>query len=447
MNKNTSLQKELLIGLTLGISLLWLVATLVSGLVVRHKLDTVFDSAMQETAQRLLPLAVIDIVNREDSATPQRVASLNTQREGFSYLVRDQTGALLLQSLGADVSVFDREAIQGFSTTATHRLYGTSALRDTVFLQIAEPLAHRQEAAWSATVALLLPLLGLIPLSLLGIWLLVRFSLRGMSAYRQALEARGPGDLTPVFQEQLPGEIIPITEAVNKLIVRLKNALETERRFTANSAHELRTPLAATLAQVQRLYREVPEGPLQVRVMQIEESLAGLSRLTEKLLQLTKAEGGGLWSETPQDLALVLNHVVQDLQRSSPVPIDLQLPLSGPVWSLVDADAFAILVKNLLENALKHGSQDTSVEVRLTDDARLSVINGGEVVPQIKLDNILQRFARGNTRTEGYGLGLTIASTIAQGVAAKLTLASPATGQDEGFEVIVLFPTVQPAAH
>ncbi len=440
MKATPSLQKELIIGLTLGMVLLWLVATLISGLVVRHKLDETFDSAMQETAQRLLPLAVIDILNRDNPSTPQRVASLNTQREGFSYQVRDQAGRVLLQSLGAEASVFDTGITQGFSTTATHRLYSASALRDTLFLQIAEPLAHRREAALSAAMALLLPLLILIPLSLLGIWLLVRFSLRGVSAYRQALEARGPGNLSPIYQESLPAEIMPIADAVNRLIERLQSALETERRFTANSAHELRTPLAAALAHTQRLHKEVPEGSLRVRATQIEDSLNNLSRLTEKLLQLAKAEGGGLWSEVPQDLALVLQHVVQDMQRNSVMPVNLSLPLTGSVWSFVDPDAFAILVRNLLENAIKHGAQNRPIEVSLSSEACLRVVNEGALVPKARLQNILQRFVRGDTRAEGYGLGLAIVSMIAQGIAAELTVASPATGRSDGFEVIVQFP-------
>lgn len=443
MKGPASLQRELLVGLTLGMAVLWLVATLLSGLVVRQKLDQVFDNAMQETAQRLFPLAVVDILNRDDSVTPQRVAPLNTQREGFNYQVRDQAGVVLLQSQGADASVFDIEFTQGFSSTSTHRLYGAGALQNTLLLQIAEPLAHRREAAWNAIVALLLPLLLLIPLSLLGVWLLVRLSLRGIAAYRQALETRGPGNLSPIHQEQLPTEILPIADAVNHLIERLQNALEAERRFAANSAHELRTPLAAALAHTQRLYKEAPEGPLRIRATQVESSLNELSRLTEKLLQLAKAEGGGLWSDVPHDLALVLEHVVQDIQRSSEVSIELSLPVTGPVWSFVDPDAFAILARNLLENAIKHGSQTIPIETRLTGNARLTVVNGGAVVPQARLKSSLQEFVRGDTRAKGYGLGLAIVAMIAKGVSAKLTLASPATGRVDGFEATVQFPAAQ----
>lgn len=444
MKAATSLQKQLVYGLTLGIALFWLVATVVSGLVVQRRLDGAFDNAMRETAQRILPLAVLDILNREDGGTPQRVAPLNTQQEGFAYLVRDREGNIQLQSLGADSSVFGPRPVSGFTTTATHRLYGASALRETLFLQIAEPLAHRRKAVLDATIALLLPLLFLVPASMLGIWLFVRFSLRSVRSYGHAIEVRGAGNLSPIHMEKLPVEIRPIADAVNRLIDRLRRALETERRFTANSAHELRTPLAATLAQVQRLRHDAPDGPLQDRAIQIETSLRELSRLSEKLMQLAKAEGGGVLSEVPQDLVVLLPHVVQDLQRAASVPIELALPLTGSVLSLIDPDAFAILVRNLIENAFKHGAPGCAIEVGLSESARLTVVNAGAVVPAADLAQLTRHFVRAGSRAEGFGLGLAIVSTIAHGVGAELTLASPATGRADGFESSVQFIPAAP---
>lgn len=439
MKGATSLQKQLVFGLTLGIVLFWLAATAVSGLVVKNRLDQSSDNAMQEAAQRILPLAVLDILNREEPVLAQSVAPLNTQQTGFAYLVRDRDGNILLQSFRADPAVFGPQSLLGFTTTTTHRLYGASALRGTLFLQIAEPLAYRRKAALNATIALLLPLLLLIPLSMVGIWLFVRFSLRNVQSYRHAIEVRGAGNLSPIHMEMLPAEIRPIADAVNRLIDRLRRALETERRFTANSAHELRTPLAATLAQVQRLRRDAPDGPLQDRAIQIETSLKELARLTEKLMQLAKAEGGGVLSEVPQDLVVLLSHVVQDLQRTASVSIELSLPATRPVLSLIDTDAFSILARNLIENALKHGAPGDAIQVSLSENACLSVVNAGALVPAADLAQLPGHFVRGNSRAEGFGLGLAIVSTIADGVGAELILASPATGRADGFEATVKF--------
>jgi two-component system OmpR family sensor kinase len=447
MKAPASLQRRLIVGLTLGITLLWLVATLVTGRVVQRELDEAFDGALQQTAQRLLPLAILDIFNRDDAMAPQRVAPLNAQQQHFSYRVRDAAGNTLLQSRTSDPALENLRAKDGFSTTATHRVYSASALRATIFIDIAEPLAYRSEAARDATIALLQPLLLLIPLSLLGTWLLVRFSLRSVLSYRDAIEQRGVGDLSPIEGGQLPAEINPLAEAVNHLMERLRSALEAERSFTANSAHELRTPLAAMLAQIQRLRRAAPQG-LQERIAQIEASLRDLSRLSEKLMQLAKAEGGGLLSETPHDLALLLELVVQDLRRSAGGPIKLTLPASGAMMATIDPDAFAILLRNLIENALKHGMPGAPIDVNLagvSGAARLRVVNRGAVVPAPVLARLTGRFIRGDSRADGSGLGLAIASTIASGVGAQLTLASPAPGCNDGFEACVQFTLVRPA--
>lgn len=443
--RRASLERRLVIGLTVGITLLWLIAAIVAGRVVRHELNEALDSAMEETAQRILPLAILDIFNRADAAGPQRIAPLNAHDEHFTYVVRDENGTILLQSHAADPALFRARPAHGFANTSTHRLYATAALKGTVFVEIAESLASRRDAAADSTAALLLPLSFLIPVSLAGIWLFVHVSLRSVRSCRGAIEKRGAGDLSPIDTERLPTEIYPLAHAVNHLMERLRCALEAERSFTANSAHELRTPLAVALAQVQRLRREAPEGPLHMRIGQIEASLRDLARLSEKLMQLAKAEGGGLVSDVAQDLVPLLEHVVHDLRRADGAPVALSLPASGQVWSTIDPDAFAILVRNLIENALKHGAPGEPVQVRLTDAALVTVVNAGPVVPAAVLAQLTERFVRGDSQAHGSGLGLAIAAAIAGGVGARLTLISPASGQAGGFEASVQFPSAKPA--
>jgi two-component system OmpR family sensor kinase len=439
MNSPVSLQRRLSLGLTLGISLLWLIGTFAAGLAVRGELNEAFDSALQETAQRILPLAVLEIVNREEAGRSQHIADLQPHKEHLSYLVTDKLGKILMQSHDADPRVFNAQPLQGFSNTIDHRLYTVSALRGTVFIAVAEALASRNEAVREAVLALLWPLLLLIPLSLLGTWLFVRFTLRSILAYRTAVEARGAGDLSPIQAGPLPAEIAPLAAAVNRLLERLRRALEAERSFTANSAHELRTPLAATLAQVQRLKSEVPEGKLKERATRIEQSLRELANLSEKLMQLAKAEGAGLIPETAQDLLPLLNHVLDEISRSSRVRLAVQLPQSAAVMVSIDADAFAILLRNLIENAVKHGDPTQPVAISLSADARLCISNAGPVVPAEVLAQLTGRFVRGTSAAEGSGLGLAIAAAIAHGAGANLQLLSPAAGRPDGFQVNVQF--------
>lgn len=433
MTTRTSLQSRLGIGLTLGVTLLWLLGVTASGLVAQHEMNEVFDSALEETAQRILPLAVTDILNRENGTGNQTTPAMKDHDEYLTYLVRDQQGNLLLQSHDADPRVFGTLPGEGFSNTSTHRIYGASAVSDTLYIEIAEPLAHRREAALEAGLALLLPLIFLIPISLLGVWWIVRRSLRQVVNFQQSIESRGAGDLTPVAGDQLPREFEPIALAVNRLLERLHRALETERSFTANSAHELRTPLATALAKVQRLKTRVQSDQLKDNVAEIEESLRSLSVLSGKLLELAKAEGGGAISQSRHDLVRILAMVVSDFDSQAPGRITLTLPESE-VNSFLDPDAFAILARNLIENALKHGSQEQPVEVRMAADGTLRVCNGGNIVPPDQLALLRNRFARSKTDANGSGLGLAIADAIAAGADMTLHLRSPATERQDGFE-------------
>lgn len=433
MTNRTSLQKSLGIGLTLGVTLLWLLGVTASGLVAQHEMNEVFDSALEETAQRILPLAVTDILNRENGARNQRTPALKDHDEYLTYLVRDGQGSLLLQSHDADTRVFATLPREGFSNTSTHRIYGVSAVSDTIYLEVAEPLDHRREAALEAGLALLMPLIFLIPVSLLGIWWIVRLSLRQVIEFQQSIESRGAGDLSPVAGDRLPREFEPIAIAVNRLLERLHRALEAERSFTANSAHELRTPLATALAKVQRLKGQVHSDQLKSNVGEIEEALRSLSMLSGKLLELAKAEGGGAVTPDWHNLVPILELIFRDFEAQVPGRIILTLP-ENEVNSFLDPDAFAILVRNLIENAVKHGSPTQPVEVSMRNDGTLRVCNGGDIVPPQQLALLRNRFARAKTDAPGSGLGLAIADAIATGAGMTLHLRSPATGRQDGFE-------------
>lgn len=439
MKAARSLQRQLSLGLTFGVVVLWLVATMTTAFIVDYTLNKTLDSSLEEVAQRILSLAVVEITNREAPDLLQQVVSIQAHDEYITYLVRSVSGTPLLKSHDVDLSVFPVKPQLGLRTTETHRIYGISAVSNTIYIEVAEPLAARRQARWQAIALLLLPLIILIPLSLFGIWWYVRYSLRGVRAFGKSIETRGAGDLSLLEGEELPEEVTPVADAVNHLLERLRRALESERSFTANSAHELRTPLAAAMAQIQRLRHEVPNGALQEKTAGISESLHELSRLSEKLMQLAKAEGGGVLTGESHDVAQVLRYVVAEYQQAAGSSLQLDIT-AATVLSSIDPDALAILVRNLIENALKHGAEDQPIEVRLTADGVLGVINAGVVVPADELTELTKRFVRSKTRASGSGLGLAIAQAIAEGAGTVLMLASPATGREDGFEVTFKLP-------
>lgn len=441
-----SLQGRLGVGLTLGVTLLWLVAALASNLALRSELDKSFDSALEETAQRILPLAVTEILNRDPLTPPQQIAALrstlaiNPHQELLSYVVRAADGSLLLRSHDVDLTLFAPLPHLGFSSQGAYRLYGESAVSGSIVIEVAEPLSHRQQAMYNAILALLMPLLFLIPLSLLGTWLWVRMSLRSVLAYKTALATRGAGDLSPIVAHALPSEIAPVSEAVNQLLQRLRRALESQRSFTANSAHELRTPLAGALAQVQRLQSATTDPAILERGRHLEASLQQLSRLSEKMLQLAKAEGGALVAGAPYDVVPVLGYLITELSRlTAESELKLQVPESA-VFTVMDMDALGILLRNLVENAAKYGDPARPIYVQLSSSGLLSVSNACAVLAASEMSALTCRFVRASTVKQGVGLGLAIVKAIAIGAGGQLTLHSPAINQADGFEVRVQLP-------
>jgi two-component system OmpR family sensor kinase len=151
-------------------------------------------------------------------------------------------------------------------------------------------------------------------------------------------------------------------------------------------------------------------------------------------MQLARAEGARLLIDTRQDLRPVLRIVASDFAQGSDVGrVALSLP-DGPVPSDIDPDAVAILARNLIENALKHGSRQEPVRVTLSADGVLCVANAGAAIAQDVLARLSEPFERGRAQTDGAGLGLAIARTIAAGSGGRIELLSPREERQDGFE-------------
>lgn len=441
-----SLQWRLTVGSAVLLTVLWIAAAVATGLVLREEIDEVFDSALQEVAQRVLPLAYIELLNRDEDATgsptAQMVPTVDPHSEYITYIVRDAKGRPLLRSHDSVPDNFPTDLSPGFRDRSGQRFYTESGVSGTLFVTAAERLGHRRSAANKALLALVWPLAVLLPLSIAGVSALLSRSLSPVSAWQRQIEARGRGNLTPVGATGLPSEIATAAASVDRLIERLARALQAERSFTANSAHELRTPIAAALAQTQRMVVELAAGPILDRAAAVETSLRDLSRLSEKLLQLAKAEGGGGLSAEPHDLGIVLTYVLDELCSSGTAGdrIVVTLPPIGAVLSSIDCDAFAILARNLIENALKHGTTVEPVVVALTPEGVFSVVNGGPVLSPDDLERIGRPFERGATFAGGTGLGLAIVEAIAKAAGGHLELLSPAAGRADGFEARAYLP-------
>lgn len=423
--------------LSLIITLLWLGTAVVTARLLTSELDEVFDSALQETGQRILQLAVVDVLGREEEGVTQRVMALDDHEEYFTYIVSDDRGRILLTSHRADPGRFPAFTETGFHQTPELRFYHESAVRGSISLTIAEPLSHRREVAGEMAVSLALPLVVMIPLSIAGIFYGLGYGLRPLGQLRAQLARRGAKDMSPLPTRDMATELRPIADTLNQLLARLDTAFAAERSFTANAAHELRTPLAGALAQVQRLRQTStdPDPDSARRAGDVEATLRRLTRLSERLMQLARAEGARLLVDTRQDLRPVLRIVASDFAQGSDVGrVELSLP-DAPVLSDIDPDAVAILARNLIENALRHGQGQVSVT--LDPQGTLCVENDGPPIPPGELAALSGRFVRGKDAGEGSGLGLAIVHTIAERIGSPLRLRSPRPGKPTGFSACI----------
>lgn len=430
--------RPLIATLTGAMILFWLLALGLGVLVMRHEMDEIFDSALQETARRLMVLIEDDPRARTGAAPAILVRGASGNPEYLTYQLRDREGKLVLRSTDAPDQPFDAPLAAGFHDLPKLRIYTEPDAVGQRFLQVADRFSNRREAVRESAVTMLIPLAALIPASILAIGFITRRALRPVDTLRREITARDGGNMTPVESDGLPRELKPMALSVNLLLERLGAAFAAEREFAANSAHELRTPIAGALAQTQRLVAELPDGPARERAGKVESALRALGQLAAKLLQLARADAGIGTTGRSTDLRIVLDMVVDDFRRENGTDNRLEYGVDDLPPIAVDPDAFGIVLRNLIENALIHGDPDRPVRIVGEKDGTIRIINGCPVIPPAELAALRQRFRRGRTQAAGSGIGLAIAERVVTQTGGRLELLSPAQGEAGGFEARIV---------
>lgn len=465
MKRRRSIALRLALGLTAGMALLWIGAAAISVGVMQHELNEAYDDSLQQSAQRLLPLAVRDLREGHDGGR-LIVGEDGDEKEddedgggggddlrgrpaphdpSFTYLVRDSAGDIVLRDQHASDLSVPADLPGGFADIGGQRTFSLTEQRTGFSILVVETSDRRLTGLRDSIAALGLPLLALLPLMAGGIWLAMRLALRPLEVLRMDISQRDSRNLQPLGSDDHPTELAPIAEAVGALLSRLKSALDAERSFAARSAHELRTPIAGALAQTQQLAAELGNGPGSTRLREIEAALKKLAKLSEKLLQLARVEAGFAKSDHATDLLPVLTMVVRDINASSAWHDRVRIEnANANLAAPIDPDAFAIATRNLVENGLKHGAPNSPVRIVLEEPGTVRVRSEGGLVEGAKLARLGQPFVRGNTAADGSGLGLSIARSILEQAGGALTLNSPASGAADGFEAIMTLPKGTP---
>ncbi|MFO1413719.1 MAG: HAMP domain-containing sensor histidine kinase [Burkholderiales bacterium] len=446
-----SLTGRLARSLVLGLTLLWLAGVVGSGFVLHRLIDQKSDDELQESAALLLSLVRYTddiLVTAAVLGEKRRLPDSPFEHDRFVYQIRDASGRTLLRSHNAPP---DLEAVplqEGVVNVGDWRVATVHDANQQRFVQLADPLAERRDVLVTSLMWLTIPLAGVL---MFAVFIVLRAS-HTLAAHVQrtahAVARQDPQALGLLPLDGIATEMKPAVEATNRLLARLSDALEAERSFTFNSAHELRTPIAAALAQAQLVASMAGGTPVQEEADNLVRALTRLARIAERLLALARAEGAQPLAEDWLDLARVLKVTAQEFSRDPRLAGRTIASGGPPVLVRGDIDAIGLAVRNLVENALVHATGSRRILLRCgetKDVAMLAVTDDGDGVAADEIETLARRFARSrNAGGTGAGLGLSIVDTLARRMGARLVLRSPPTGQERGFEARIVWPRGEP---
>ena len=427
-----NLQKRLRRQLLVWIGALWLLGAAAAMGGLWYEAGEVLDNALEETAQLLL--------HAPDSALTQLASpppGFDPQEEHVVYQVFDAKGVMRMRSNSAPKQALDPTAPDGLLRTGDWHVLTVTAADGMRRVQVAETIEHRFEVMWNSAIWLLAALLVVLPIAALGIRLLLTRAFATLEPSRLELAQRQPHDLRPLETDGLPQELQPWLQTVNSLMTHVQSMVDAERSFAAHTAHELRTPLAAARAQAQRLAQAAGAPAERAQALALVRQLDRITHLATRLLQLARIESGvALQRESVElvELATMVADEFAEARRAGRLRLQVE---ADPVHVEGDLDALGIALRNLVDNALKHGGETGLVTIRI-DAAALTVLDQGPGVPQASLAQLGCKFERGNSSADGADLGLAMVSTIAQQSNAELVLLSP-VADGRGFSASIRF--------
>lgn len=454
-----SLVTRLSRSLTAWMGGIWIICSIFFAGYMHHEVNKGFDAILIGSAYPLL-----DLVASEYAATghvphqtmsqirifPEHSVNVDEKKNDYylAYQVTDSSGNLILRSLDAPKLPEAAARTLGFSEDDHWRIYTLKHPQLPLVFSVADPLQHRTELLRDSLLTLLAVLLALLPLLAFVVRRVAQIQLRSVCVIAGEIAARSGGNLKPLEIQGQPRELASIIENTNHLMYRLQKALTTERAMAANTAHELRTPLAALqLLLFDAQQHDMPNPAREA----LHRAIAGVERLnhrTDKLLQFSRAEASAVLTQTLIDLGKLAGAVVQEFWQTASAESDVRhrlrliLPEGATVRAFGDFDSLAIALRNLIENALKYAPQ-SEVQVSVEHPATLTVRDFGPGVSIEALHRLMRRHVRFNSDNVGYGLGLSIVQGITEKHGGIVRLQSSAPDLPPGFRATIMLPPVQ----
>lgn len=310
-------------------------------------------------------------------------------------------------------------------------------------VQVGETLDKRVQLANEIIKGVILPQFVILPVALALVWYALTRGLSPLAELQQHIRARRPDDLSPFDSGQVPEEISPLVSSLNDMLERLSHTIRVQKRFIADAAHQMKTPLAGMRMQSELALRQTDHDEIHRSLEQLSKSSESATRLVNQLLTLARAE-----NQSPEaqpfvllDLSEVARSVVQDwVQASFSHRIDLGFePPSYPVMARGNALMLRELLSNLIDNALRYTPTGGSVTVRVRTDeggglAILEVEDTGPGIPATERSHVFERFYRIlGSNVSGSGLGLAIVREIAQQHGAEVDIFNNPRSHDPKF--------------
>jgi signal transduction histidine kinase len=353
---------------------------------------------------------------------PQDLSSLYAHGlDGLSYAVVDGKDQILFSSGPAAEAALVSISAQGlrqYSENGTV-LYGVAFERssgsDHVWIKVAQNIQH-PDVIFDDIVAGYLGHIGWFTVTILALLLVIDIALirRAFVPVLRASEVASVIDLTRInlrlSERDIPQEILPLIVAMNQALDRLEKGIRLQREFTADAAHELRTPLAVLRARVEIM-------PDQEALIQVKADIAVMTHVVDQLMEIAEIEGTGIALAGKTDISAVSADAVAMLAPFA-LRQDKTIALLGaerPVWVRGDATMIFRALRNLVDNAIKHTPRGTDIEVEIRPNGTVAVSDFGKGIPEKDRENIFHRFWRADRNlSAGTGLGLAIVARIAE---------------------------------
>ncbi|MBM4206498.1 MAG: two-component sensor histidine kinase [Gammaproteobacteria bacterium] len=284
-----------------------------------------------------------------------------------------------------------------------------------------------------------LPLLGIV------IWFIVGYTLRPINRLERALSKREASFLKPLSPKRLPKEIVPVVNEINNLFSQLEQALEHERRFTADASHELRTPLAGLLTQAQVALRTTDEAVRKQALLRITQAVHRMTYMVQQLLTFSRIESGKEY--VAKEITYFNREVIQVIAELEPaahkksILVELMEGDTTPI--LANTQLINIMIRNVIDNAIKYTPAGGKILISLEGDRKYlyyTVEDSGPGIPEDQYANSLKRFHRcveTAQTAQGSGLGFSIVERIASMYGAELALG---VSQFGGLKVNITMP-------